>query len=149
MRLNELPRPAGRKKSKTKRIGRGNASGQGSTAGRGHKGQKARSGGFHKLGFEGGQTPLTRRLPKFGFNNIFRKAFAVVNLDQLNAFDAGAEVTLEALREKRIVRKTLDGVKVLGRGDVSKALKVKAHCFSESAKKKIEAAGGKCEVICG
>ena len=88
-------------------------------------------------------------MPKFGFNNIFRKAFAVVNLDQLNAFDAGAEVTLEALREKRIVRKTLDGVKVLGRGDVSKALKVKAHCFSESAKKKIEAAGGKCEVICG
>lgn len=149
MRLNELPRPAGRKKSKTKRIGRGNASGQGSTAGRGHKGQKARSGGFHKLGFEGGQTPLTRRLPKFGFNNVFRKEYAIVNLDQLNDFAAGAEVTLEVLQEKNMVKKLLAGLKILGRGEINKALKVKAHAFSASAQQKIEAAGGKCEVIGG
>ena len=150
MKLNEIPRPYGRKARKTKRLGRGNASGQGSTAGRGHKGQKARAGGFHKAGFEGGQMPLSRRIPKRGFTNIFRKEYAIVNLDQLSkAYPTGGEVTLGALLEKRVIRKTLDGLAVLGRGEISSAVKVKANRVSESAKKKIEAAGGSVEVLRG
>ena len=147
MKLNEIPRPEGRKKRKRKRLGRGDASGLGGTAGRGHKGQKARSGGYHKVGFEGGQMPLQRRLPKRGFTNKFRKEFAIVNLDQLAEIKSGSEVTLESLLESRIIRKKLAGLKVLGRGENTSPLKVKAHAISESAKAKIEAAGGSVEVI--
>jgi large subunit ribosomal protein L15 len=149
MKLNEIGRPAGKERTQTKRLGRGNSSGQGGTAGRGHKGQKSRAGGYHKLGFEGGQMPLQRRLPKRGFTNIFRKEYAVVNLDQLAACKAGSEVTAELLREMGVIRKLQDGLKVLGRGDVACALTVKAAAFSASARKKIEAAGGKVEVLRG
>ncbi|MFA4874946.1 MAG: 50S ribosomal protein L15 [bacterium] len=149
MKLNEIGRPAGKEGTKTKRLGRGNASGQGGTAGRGHKGQKARAGGFHKDGFEGGQMPLQRRLPKRGFTNIFRTEYDIVNLDQIAALGAGAEVTPEVLREKGVVRSSCRGLKVLGRGEISVALTVKANAFSESARKKIEAAGGRTEVIGG
>ena len=148
MKLNEIRRPEGRKARKNKRRGRGDASGQGGTSGRGHKGQKARSGGFHRVGFEGGQMPLSRRLPKRGFTNIFRKEYAIVNLDQLTkAFPSGGEVTLELLLEKRIVRKRMDGLKILGRGDVKGAFTVKACNVSKTARSKIEAAGGSIEVL--
>ena len=148
MKLNEIRRPEGRKARKNKRRGRGDASGQGGTSGRGHKGQKARSGGFHRVGFEGGQMPLSRRLPKRGFTNIFRKEYAIVNLDQLTkAFPSGGEVTLELLLEKRIVRKRMDGLKILGRGDVKGAFTVKARNVSKTARSKIEAAGGSIEVL--
>lgn len=150
MRLNEIARPGGRKAKKTRRLGRGDASGRGGTAGRGHKGQKARAGGYHKVGFEGGQMPLARRLPKRGFTNIFRKEYAIINLDQLNsAYPKGGEVTIDALQEKRLISRTLNGLKVLGRGEISSAIKVKAHKISESARKKIEAAGGSVEVMRG
>ena len=129
------------------RNGRGTGSGNGKTAGKGHKGQNARSGGGVRPGFEGGQIPLYRRLPKRGFNNMFAKEYAIVNVEALNAFENGAVVTTEALVEKGIVRKTLDGVKILGRGELSKSVTVQAKIFSASAKAKIEAAGGKCEVI--
>ena len=131
-----------------KRKGRGHATGNGKTAGRGHKGQKARSGGKVRVGFEGGQMPLARRLPKFGFNNIFATQYAIVNVADLEAaFNAGDVVDTEALKAKGLVKKTLDGVKVLGNGELTKALTVKAAAYSASAKEKIEKAGGKAEVM--
>ena len=148
MRLNEIRRPAGKQHTHTKRLGRGTGSGQGGTAGRGHKGQKARAGGYHKDGFEGGQMPLQRRLPKRGFTNIFRVSYNPVNLDRLACFAAGTVVTEELLREKGIARGT-SGVKILGRGDIACALTVKASAFSASAIDKIKAAGGTAEVIRG
>ncbi len=146
MKLHELAPAAGSKKD-VKRIGRGPASGQGKTAGKGHKGQKARAGRGMRPGFEGGQMPLQRRLPKRGFNNIFAKEIAAVNVSSLNVFDDGAVVDAEALINAGLIKKTLDGVKVLGNGDISKKLTVKANAFSEAAKQKIEAVGGKAEVI--
>ncbi len=147
MKLHELSAPAGSKKA-VKRIGRGAASGQGKTAGKGHKGQKARAGRGMRPGFEGGQMPLQRRIPKRGFNNIFAKEIAAVNVSALDkAFDDGATVTVDALIEKGLIKKALDGVKVLGNGEISKKLTVQVNSFSESAKQKIEAAGGKAEVI--
>ena len=146
MKLHELSPAAGSAQSAW-RKGRGTGSGNGKTAGKGHKGQNARSGGGVRPGFEGGQIPLYRRLPKRGFNNMFAKEYAIVNVEALNAFENGAVVTTEALLEKGIVRKTLDGVKILGRGELSKSVTVQAKIFAASAKAKIEAAGGKCEVI--
>ena len=147
MKLHELARAAGSKKS-VKRIGRGAASGQGKTAGKGHKGQKARAGRGMRPGFEGGQMPLQRRVPKRGFNNIFAKEIAAVNVSALDkAFEDGATVTVDALIEKGLIKKALDGVKILGNGEISKKLTVQVNSFSESAKQKIEAAGGKAEVI--
>ena len=136
----------GARKSR-KRLGRGNASGTGTTAGKGHKGQNARSGGGVRLGFEGGQTPIARRLPKRGFTNFTRKEYAIVNVEALNRFENGTEVTPELLIETGLVKKLLDGVKVLGQGDLEKALTVKANKFSKSAVAVIEKAGGKVEVI--
>jgi large subunit ribosomal protein L15 len=144
MKLNEL-KPSEGSRTNRKRIGRGTSSGTGKTAGRGQKGQKAR--GKVRLGFEGGQMPLYRRIPKRGFTNINRKEFAIVNLDALNVFDEGAEVTPESLLKAGIISKQLSGVKILGNGEISKKLTVKANKFSESAVKAIEAAGGKTEVI--
>jgi len=146
MRTHELaPAPGARKAPK--RVGRGIGSGHGKTAGKGHKGQKARAGGGKGPGFEGGQTRLAMRLPKRGFKNPTRKVYALVNLSDLARFDAGTVVTPEVLLEKGLIRKTLDGVKVLGGGDLDKALTVRAHRFSRTAAEKIEAAGGKTEVI--
>ena len=130
-----------------KRKGRGTGTGNGKTAGRGHKGQWARSGGGVRPGFEGGQMPLARRLPKRGFHNIFGTENAVVNVSDLNRFEDGAVVTAADLVEAGLVKKTLDGVKVLGNGEITKKLTVKAAAFSETAKQKIEAAGGKAEVV--
>ena len=146
MKLHELSPAAGSKKD-VKRIGRGAASGQGKTAGKGHKGQKARAGRGMRIGFEGGQMPLQRRLPKRGFNNIFAKEIAAVNVSALNVFEDGTTVTIEALVNAGLVKKALDGVKVLGNGELSKKLTVQVNAYSESAKQKIEAAGGKAEVI--
>ena len=146
MNLHELSPAIGSKKV-AKRIGRGHGSGQGKTAGKGHKGQKARSGGGVRPGFEGGQMPLHRRIPKRGFNNIFATKFAIVNVSDLEVFEAGAVIDTNALQDKGLVKKTYDGVQVLGNGNLSKAVTVKASAFSESAKSKIEAAGGKAEVI--
>ena len=146
MDLSNLKPPKGAKHSK-KRVGRGQGSGQGVQSGRGHKGAKSRSGFTHKRGFEGGQMPLHRRVPKRGFNNIFRVEYEVVNLDTLGErFDAGVDVTVELLRERGLVSRT-GRVKVLGRGDISKALTVYAHKFSGTAAEKIAAAGGKAEVL--
>ncbi|MBQ8027933.1 MAG: 50S ribosomal protein L15 [Clostridia bacterium] len=147
MKLHELS-PANGSTKERKRIGRGAGSGQGKTAGKGHKGQKARAGRGMRPGFEGGQMPLQRRIPKRGFVNIFRTEMAIVNVASLEkAFNAGETVTVEALVEKGLVKKVLDGVKVLGNGEITKSLTVQANAFSESAKAKIEAAGGKVEVI--
>ncbi len=147
MKLHELSPAAGSTKER-KRIGRGAGSGQGKTAGKGHKGQKARAGRGMRPGFEGGQMPLQRRVPKRGFNNIFRTEMAIVNVAALEAnYEAGAVVTIDSLIEKGLVKKVLDGVKVLGYGELTKALTVQANAISESAKQKIEAAGGKIEVI--
>ena len=147
MKLHELSPANGSTKAR-KRIGRGAGSGQGKTAGKGHKGQKARAGRGMRPGFEGGQMPLQRRIPKRGFVNIFRTEMAIVNVAKLEKyFEAGETVTVEARVEKGLVKKVLDGVKVLGNGDITKALTVQANAFSESAKAKIEAAGGKIEVI--
>ncbi len=147
MKLHELSPAEGSKKA-VKRIGRGAASGQGKTAGKGHKGQKARAGKGIRPGFEGGQMPLQRRVPKRGFNNIFAKEIAAVNVAALDrAFEDGATVTVEALVEKGLVKKAKDGVKILGNGELSKKLNVCVHAYSEAAKQKIEAAGGKAEVI--
>ena len=146
MKLHDLSPAAGSTKAR-KRIGRGPASGQGKTAGKGHKGQLARAGRGMRAGFEGGQMPLQRRVPKRGFNNIFRTEYAVVNISALDAFNDGDTVTVEALVEKGIVKKTLDGVKILGNGEITKKLTVQVNAFSDSAKSKIEAAGGKAEVI--
>ena len=130
-----------------KRKGRGHATGNGKTAGRGHKGQKARSGGGTRIGFEGGQMPLARRIPKRGFNNIFAKPLEAVNVSDLNKLRAGSTVDAEALLAAGILSKCTYGVKILGNGELTKKLTVKAAAFSESAKQKIEAAGGKAEVI--
>lgn len=147
MKLHELSPAEGSKKA-VKRIGRGAASGQGKTAGKGHKGQKARAGKGIRPGFEGGQMPLQRRVPKRGFNNIFAKEIAAVNVAALDrAFEDGATVTVEALVEKGLVKNAKDGVKILGNGELSKKLNVCVHAYSEAAKQKIEAAGGKAEVI--
>lgn len=146
MNLHELSPAVGSKKE-SKRIGRGHGSGWGKTAGKGHKGQKARSGGSIRPGFEGGQMPLQRRVPKRGFNNIFAKKIAIVNLGALNAFEDGSVVDAAALINAGIIKKELDGVKVLSNGKLSKKLTVKASAFSETAKQKIEEAGGKAEVI--
>ena len=129
------------------RKGRGAGSGNGKTAGRGHKGQWARSGGGVRPGFEGGQMPLARRLPKRGFNNIFGTTYAPVNVSALERFENGTEVTTELLLETGVISKALDGVKILGNGELTKSLTVKAAAFSASAKEKIEKAGGKAEVI--
>lgn len=147
MKLHELSPAEGSKKA-VKRIGRGVGSGQGKTAGKGHKGQKARSGYSRRPGFEGGQMPLQRRVPKRGFNNIFATEYAIVNVASLEEkFEAGATVDAESLKAAGLIKKTLDGVKVLGKGDLSKALTVKVNAVSESAKSKIEAAGGTVEVL--
>ena len=147
MKLHDLSPAAGSTKER-KRIGRGPASGQGKTAGKGHKGQKARAGRGMRAGFEGGQMPLQRRIPKRGFNNIFATEMAIANVAALDKyFEDGATVTIDALIEKGIIKKTLDGVKILGNGELTKKLTVQANAFSDSAKSKIEAAGGKAEVI--
>ncbi len=146
MRLEEL-KPAAGSTHRKKIVGRGIGSGVGKTSGKGHKGQNARSGGGVRPGFEGGQMPLYRRLPKRGFTNIFAKKYVTVNVEVLDKFNDGDEVTAEALLEKGIISKTLDGVKVLGRGEVTKKVTVKVAKISESAKEKIEKAGGKAEVI--
>jgi large subunit ribosomal protein L15 len=130
-----------------KRKGRGHGTGNGKTAGRGHKGQKARSGGGVRIGFEGGQMPLARRIPKRGFHNIFAKPLESVNVSALNQFEDGAVVDAQALLESRVLSKCVYGVKILGNGEITKKLTVKANAFSESAKAKIEAAGGKAEVV--
>ena len=146
MKLHELSPAEGSAKAAW-RKGRGAGSGNGKTAGKGHKGQNARSGGGVRPGFEGGQIPLYRRLPKRGFNNIFAKHYAIVNVNALDVFENGAVVNAEALIEKGIIKKALDGVKVLGRGEVTKQVTVQAAIFSASAKEKIESVGGKCEVV--
>jgi large subunit ribosomal protein L15 len=147
MKLHELSPAAGSKKER-KRIGRGAGSGQGKTAGKGHKGQLARAGRGMRAGFEGGQMPLQRRLPKRGFNNIFRDVTVTVNVSDLEAkFDNGAVVDTDALKAAGLVKNYFDRVKVLGNGEITKALEVKVNAYSESAKQKIEAAGGKAEVI--
>ncbi|HLU23934.1 50S ribosomal protein L15 [Lederbergia graminis] len=146
MKLHEL-KPAEGSRKERNRLGRGTGSGNGKTAGKGHKGQKARSGGGVRLGFEGGQTPLFQRLPKRGFTNINRKEYAVVNLDALNRFEDGTEVTPELLIETGVVRNEKSGIKILAKGNIEKKLTVKANKFSSAAQEAIEAAGGKTEVI--
>lgn len=146
MKLHEL-RPAEGSTKNKKRLGRGTASGQGKSAGKGQKGQNSRAGGGVRLGFEGGQMPLYRRLPKVGFTNIWRKEYAVVNLSDLDIFENGAVVTIEALKEAGLVKAMKNGVKILGTGDINKSLTVQAHKFSQTAAEKITAAGGKVEVI--
>ena len=146
MKLHELQYTEGARKAR-KRVGRGTSSGTGKTAGRGQKGQGARSGGGKKPGFEGGQTPLFRRLPKRGFTNINAKEYVLVNLDQLNVFEDGTEVTPAVLKEAGIVRAEKSGVKVLGNGELTKKLTVKAAKFSKSAEEAITAKGGSVEVI--
>jgi large subunit ribosomal protein L15 len=146
MKLSELRPPEGARKAK-KRIGRGEGSGHGGTSTKGHKGYKARSGGKRTPGFEGGQMPLQRRLPKRGFKNPSRKQWRVVNLRDLSAFPDGAVVDVESLKSSGLVKKTGSGVKILGEGEVLRPLTVRAHAFSLAAKRKIEAAGGKAEVI--
>ena len=145
MMLHELKPAEGASKA-TKRKGRGHGSGNGKTAGYGHKGQKARSG-VKKAGFEGGQMPLQRRLPKRGFNNIFATVYATVKISDLDKFEAGSVVDVEALKKMGLVKKVNDGVKVLGNGELTKALTVKLNAYTASAKEKIEKAGGKAEVI--
>ena len=146
MKLNELSPAAGSAKAAW-RKGRGPGSGNGKTAGKGHKGQNARSGGGVRPGFEGGQLPLYRKLPKRGFKNAFAINYATVNVEKLNVFEDGAVVDIDVLLEKKIIRKAMDGLKVLGNGEITKKLTVKAAVFSATAKEKIEAAGGKAEVI--
>ena len=147
MKLHELKYVEGSKKD-VKRLGRGSSSGTGKTSGRGHKGQNARSGGGVRPGFEGGQLPLYRRLPKRGFSNsMFKKTYSVINVSDLNVFEDGTEVTPELLKEMGIVKKELSGVKILGNGVLEKKITVRAHKFSNVAKEKIEAAGGKVEVM--
>lgn len=146
MKLHEL-KPADGAKQAPKRKGRGIGSGLGKTAGKGHKGQKARSGGGVRPGFEGGQNPLFRRLPKRGFTNINRKDYTVVNLDVLNRFEEGTEITPALLIETGVVSKERSGIKILGNGSLDKKLSVQAHKFSASAKEAIEAAGGQTEVL--
>lgn len=146
MKLHELKAAEGATKAR-KRRGRGHATGQGTTGGRGMNGQKSRSGGGVRLGFEGGQMPLYRRIPKRGFTNIFGKEYAEVNVESLNRFEAGTVVNEQVLKEAGLVKQVKDGVKVLGRGELNKGLTVQAAKFTKSATEKIEAAGGKAEVI--
>lgn len=146
MKLHEL-KPAEGSRKERNRVGRGIGSGNGKTAGKGHKGQNARSGGGVRPGFEGGQTPLFRRLPKRGFTNINRKDYAIVNLDALNRFEDGTEITPVLLIETGLISKEKAGIKVLAKGKLEKKLSVKAHKFSSAAKEAIEAAGGSIEVI--
>ena len=146
MKLHEL-QPAVGSTTAAKRLGRGSGSGLGKTSGKGHKGAKARSGGGKRPGFEGGQMPLYRRVPKKGFTNIFGTEYAAVNVERLEIFNDGDVVTVEELLAKKIIRKPLDGVKIMGNGDLTKKLTVKAAKFTASAKEKIEALGGKAEVI--
>ena len=146
MKLHEMKYTEGARQ-KRYRVGRGHGSGNGKTAGRGQKGQNSRSGGGVRLGFEGGQTPLARRLPKRGFTNFNRKEYAIVNVASLNKFEDGTEVTAELLIECGLVKKELDGIKILGEGELEKKLTVKANKFSKSAIATIEQAGGKAEAI--
>ncbi len=146
MRLEELAPPGGARHY-PKRVGRGIGSGHGKTAGKGHKGQKARSGGAKGAMFEGGQMPLVRRVPKRGFTNRFKETYAEVKLADLNRFEEGAVVSPDDLRKSGIIRRTGDRVKILGSGDITRPLTVRAHAFARSAQEKIEAAGGKVEVI--
>jgi large subunit ribosomal protein L15 len=146
MKLHELHYTDGARKER-KRVGRGTSSGHGKTSGRGQKGQGARSGGGKKPGFEGGQTPLFMRIPKRGFTNHTRKEYAIVNVEDLNKFEANSVVDFEALKNAGLVKKELDGLKILGNGELTVALTVKANKFSKSAASAIEAAGGKTEVI--
>ena len=146
MKLIELKSTEGYRRNR-KRVGRGTSSGYGKTSGRGQKGQLARSGGKTRLGFEGGQMPLYRRMPKRGFNNINRKEYAIINLNDLNKFEAGSEVTIDSLKEAGIVKKELAGVKLLANGKLDVKLTVKVNKVSESAKKAVETAGGTVEVI--
>ncbi|MEA4922409.1 MAG: 50S ribosomal protein L15 [Eubacteriaceae bacterium] len=146
MKLHELKASAGAAKNR-KRRGRGTATGQGTTGGRGMNGQKSRSGGGVRLGFEGGQMPLYRRIPKRGFTNIWATEYTEVNVGTLNKFEAGTEITPEFLEEAGIVKQVKDGIKILGQGNLDKSITVKAQKFSKSAIEKIEAAGGKAEVI--
>ncbi|SFE31282.1 large subunit ribosomal protein L15 [Peptostreptococcaceae bacterium pGA-8] len=146
MKLHELRKAEGSTKNR-KRRGRGTATGQGKTSGRGMNGQKSRSGGGVRLGFEGGQMPLYRRIPKRGFTNIWGTVYTAINVDDLNKFEAGTVITQEVLEDAGIVKQVKDGIKILGNGNLEKALTVKANKFSKTAIEKIEAAGGKAEVI--
>lgn len=146
MKIHELT-PAPDSNKAVKRIGRGHGSGNGKTAGKGHKGQNARSGGGVRIGFEGGQMPLARRIPKRGFNNIFATKYATVNVSDLNKFKDGTEVDTELLIASGLIKKAYDGVKILGNGELTSQLTVKAAKFSQSAAEKIEKAGGKAEVM--
>jgi large subunit ribosomal protein L15 len=146
MELNNIKPPRGARK-RNKRVGRGEASGHGKTSCKGNKGQRARSGPKSGRGFEGGQMPLQRRVPKRGFVNIFRKEYEIVNVERLNSFEGGTEVTPELLSQRGMVKLNRDGVKVLGDGALKVSLTVRAHVFSKSAREKIEAAGGKAEVV--
>jgi len=146
MRLDEL-KPTEGSRFETKRVGRGIGSGTGKTSGKGHKGQNARSGGGVRPGFEGGQMPLYRRLPKRGFTNIFAKQYVTINVEVLERFEDGTEVTAEVLKNAGVISKVLDGVKILGRGELTKKLNVKVSNYTASAKEKIEKVGGKAEVI--
>lgn len=146
MKLNELSYTEGARRER-KRLGRGQASGQGKTSGKGHKGQNARSGGGVPIGFEGGQTPLFRRIPKRGFTNINRVEYNVINLEDLNHFEDGSHVTVETLKAAGLLKQMLHGVKILGNGELTKSLTVTAHKFSKTAVAAIEKAGGKVEVI--
>ena len=146
MKLHELKAPLGAAKS-PKRKGRGTGSGQGKTSGRGMNGQNSRSGGGTRPGFEGGQMPLYRRVPKRGFTNIWKKEWEIVNIEALNVFEDGTEVTPGLLLEAGVAKKVVDGIKILGEGNLEKKITVKAHKFSKSAIEKIESAGGKAEVI--
>ena len=146
MELNELRPAAGAVRNK-KRIGRGPGSGHGKTATKGHKGQKARSGGSVKPGFEGGQMPMQRRLPKRGFTPLTKRVFSVVNVGQLNVFDAGSCIDADALIAAGLIKSVMDGVKILADGELTKSFTVKAHCFSEKAKEKIASVGGSIEEI--
>ncbi|MFO7266147.1 MAG: 50S ribosomal protein L15 [Limnochordales bacterium] len=147
MKLHELRPPAGARKH-AKRVGRGIGSGRGKTSGRGHKGQGARSGGLKGPGFEGGQTPLQRQLPKRGFKNTkFARRYAVINVEQLNRFEPNTVVTPELLVQSRLVRDIKDGIKLLGDGEITRPLTVRVHAFSQTAAEKIRAAGGSIEVI--
>lgn len=146
MRIHELS-PAEGSRKKRKRVGRGPGSGHGKTSCRGHKGQKSRSGGGPRPGFEGGQMPLQRRLPKRGFNNIFRKHYSIINIEDLSRFAPNSSVDSESLRKAGLVKKERDGIKLLGNGEISHPLVIQVHKVSKTAKEKIEASGGKVEVI--
>ncbi|MBC8417588.1 MAG: 50S ribosomal protein L15 [Desulfobacteraceae bacterium] len=146
MRINELS-PAEGSRKKRKRVGRGPGSGHGKTACRGHKGQKSRSGGGVPPGFEGGQMPLQRRLPKRGFTNIFKKEYNIINVEDLNRFEPNAFLDVEIFRQAGLVKKMMDGIKLLGNGEISRPVVVRIHKVSKTAKEKIEAAGGKVEII--